>query len=516
MTQFTLTLRYLIVVLFLKAMLMLAFIAVGSVALAPDEAQYWTWSQALDWGYYSKPPGIAYQMALGTWFFGNTEIGVRFGAVILALVMPLALYRCARNAGLSEATAAWTGLIMALTPIGILASLLATTDGGFIVCWILSIGELARALQKDRPPRYLLLGGIVAIGAFFKWPAYIAWIVVMVGWTLYPTWRSRRVLGGVLVSLLGMAPSFIWNMQNGWPTFKHVGATILVPSVASASQRVFTGNPGDFIGAQLALVTPFIFVLLFVAGWHHLRRTRAPTSIAFCGGLSICIIAVYVIASFTKKIQGNWCVYAYPPGFIMVAWYAFDQAPRARRWVMIGLVLSVVGTAIGMTLPAGQRHAVVGLGRLPYKANPWRHTLGWAELETALLEAGWNSDADFVFAHTYQATSLLSFYNAAQKRAYFLNLGTARKNQFSYWPSMADEQVGETGYFAWMENIDRLEVDKLLIIDRYVELLSDYFERVTFVGEHSLYSVGQRPAKAVYLYRCEGYNGVEPAEVAKY
>ena len=29
------------------------------ITLYIDEAQYWTWAQHLDWGYFSKPPGIA-------------------------------------------------------------------------------------------------------------------------------------------------------------------------------------------------------------------------------------------------------------------------------------------------------------------------------------------------------------------------------------------------------------------------------------------------------------------------
>jgi hypothetical protein len=31
-----------------------------------DEAQYWTWAQQLQWGYYSKPPVIAALIALTT------------------------------------------------------------------------------------------------------------------------------------------------------------------------------------------------------------------------------------------------------------------------------------------------------------------------------------------------------------------------------------------------------------------------------------------------------------------
>ena len=35
--------------------------------LSGDEAYYWDWGRNLDWGYYSKPPGIAWLMAPAIW-----------------------------------------------------------------------------------------------------------------------------------------------------------------------------------------------------------------------------------------------------------------------------------------------------------------------------------------------------------------------------------------------------------------------------------------------------------------
>ena len=36
-----------------------------------DEAQYWIWSQNPYFGYYSKPPLLAWLIALVCFFFGN-------------------------------------------------------------------------------------------------------------------------------------------------------------------------------------------------------------------------------------------------------------------------------------------------------------------------------------------------------------------------------------------------------------------------------------------------------------
>ena len=48
--------------------------------IGPDEAQYWRWSRTLDWGYYSKPPLIAWAIALTTasvreWRMGGPPVG---------------------------------------------------------------------------------------------------------------------------------------------------------------------------------------------------------------------------------------------------------------------------------------------------------------------------------------------------------------------------------------------------------------------------------------------------------
>ena len=37
-----------------------------------DEAQYWTWSQNLDFGYYSKPPMLPWVIGIFTILFGNS------------------------------------------------------------------------------------------------------------------------------------------------------------------------------------------------------------------------------------------------------------------------------------------------------------------------------------------------------------------------------------------------------------------------------------------------------------
>src|ERR1700739_722054 len=60
--------------------LRLLWLALQPADLFPDEAQYWIWSQQLALGYYSKPPLVAWLIALTTGVLGDSEFAVRLAA----------------------------------------------------------------------------------------------------------------------------------------------------------------------------------------------------------------------------------------------------------------------------------------------------------------------------------------------------------------------------------------------------------------------------------------------------
>ena len=63
--------------------------------LGVDEAQYWVWSQDLSFGYYSKPPLIAWIIGISHALFGHSSFGVRVFAPIIQFIITLILWRCA-------------------------------------------------------------------------------------------------------------------------------------------------------------------------------------------------------------------------------------------------------------------------------------------------------------------------------------------------------------------------------------------------------------------------------------
>lgn len=507
----------LLLLIVLKSMFMLFIILYGEIGLSPDEAQYWTWSQQLDWGYYSKPPGIALEILFGTMFFGNTELGVRTGALIIGFLLPIAVWLLAKRSGLDERRAFIAGVIMNFAPIGMIASLLATTDGPFILFWTFACVVIVDALWKEKNPNYLLFGLLIFFGALFKWPIYYLWLPVFIIAFFKERFRHSSIFLGMGISLLGLLPSIIWNSSRGWPTFLHVWKTMIGrQQFQAANPPLLKGNFWDFIGAQAALLSPILCIILIIALislWRH--RKSAPQSILFCGLLTTVALLSYSLIALAMKMQGNWCVFAYPTAIIVIAWWSTEGSKHRLTWIWIGVITSILFCMAGLAIPTLQSKNISIGFEIPYSANPFRECLGWRKLPSILDQVEAELHPDFLFAETYQMTSLTSFYNPSQQRAYFLNLGGARKNQFTYWKSMADEQLNRSGlYIKQVQNPLKHNLSES--ISHAQKKLRPYFSSVEFVGFYTIFSAYDIPSKGILLFHCIDYNGNEPPNVESY
>ncbi|MFA6915463.1 MAG: glycosyltransferase family 39 protein [Parachlamydiales bacterium] len=490
----------LIGIILIKTLAFGLYISQGYVGLGPDEAQYWTWSRHIDWGYYSKPPGIALQIAAGTAIFGDTELGVRFGSLVLAACIPLTIYALTFMGGLSRIIAFWAALAFAFSPLGMMSSLLAITDVGMALSWVLAAYWMIRCLRQNAEVNYIIPGLLIACGAIFKWPVYFFWTAVALGMLFLPALRSRTVIYGFLISLLGLVPVLIWNIQHDWVTFRHVGVTIAGGHGAElGTTLLMKGNVLEFLGAQMLLVSPILFILM-LCGWVYVyrhRKVEIPLLLRWGALTSSAFVAAFTAAACLQKIQGNWCVFAYLIVFPLIVWISL-------KWARIGIIFSLLLCVLLLSVPFLQDNGI-GLG---LRWSPFKHNMGWGKLSPGLLQKGYNPAKDFLFGESYQTTSLLSFYGPEQKKAYFLNLEGARHNQFDIWPGMKEEQLGKTGYFVQVvyKSPEDCDINKL-------KQLQEYFKKIECLG---LYPLLSSEAKFIRIWRCEEYNGTIPLQNTKY
>lgn len=495
----------LLALLSVKALWAIFMILYGQIQLSPDEAQYWTWSKQLDWGYYSKPPGIAWQIAAGTFFFGDSELGIRAGALIISLMTSIALYFLGKNAGLTERASFWTAVTLTFSLIGMAGACAATTDGGFVLFWILAWIILAKGWQEKQVPNFIVFGLLVMAGALFKWTIYAIWVPVVLSCIWQRGWFSKGMWIGILVSFLGLLPSVLWNYSHDWATFRHVGAQILGSSWGKSATAVSssTANPFDFFVSQVVLFSPFFFFLLLVGlKASFQQKTKIPSAIFYSAAAVLLILGSYQLLSFFQKIQANWATYLYPLASLIVGWYAVDFWKKGRRFLLFSTAFSLA-IVVGVTsIPLLQSGGFVSSST---KINPFKHQVGWELLSQRLNEVGYKPERHFLASDKYQMSSILSFYSPGKQRAYFLNLYARRNNQFTYWPSLADEQTGRSGFFVISE-YDLLDNNKEESIKMsYFSKLAPHFASVEFAGVFFL-----TKRKWAMIFICNEFNGNLP------
>src|SRR5436190_8287489 len=106
----------------------------STVDLFFDEAQYWAWSREPAFGYFSKPPLLAWTIALAEHICGSSEACIRAPAPIFYFGTSLLVYAVARQ--LYDAQVAfWSALSAALATGCVFSARIISTDVPLLFFW---------------------------------------------------------------------------------------------------------------------------------------------------------------------------------------------------------------------------------------------------------------------------------------------------------------------------------------------------------------------------------------------
>eukprot|EP01137_Pigoraptor_chileana_P002889 Opistho-2@42363 len=121
----------------------IAIVIATPMEIGPDEAQYWRWSRTLDFGYYSKPPLIAWIIAASTAVFGDGESAIRLPSPILHGIAAMFLFLLGKQA-FNPRVGAWAAALYLLMPGITLSSTIMSTDAVLLPAWAAAIYFLWR------------------------------------------------------------------------------------------------------------------------------------------------------------------------------------------------------------------------------------------------------------------------------------------------------------------------------------------------------------------------------------
>ena len=149
---------------------------ISPIELSVDEAQYWHWSQNLDYGYFTKPPLIAWAIALSTNIFGNEEWAVRLFSPIIHFFISIILWAITQFAfGLKAGRIA--ALLWIFTPAASLGSFIISTDTPLLLFWSLALLFIFKTFKDNSYISVSFAGASLGLAFLSKYAALYFFII---------------------------------------------------------------------------------------------------------------------------------------------------------------------------------------------------------------------------------------------------------------------------------------------------------------------------------------------------
>jgi dolichol-phosphate mannosyltransferase len=398
----------------------------GQIELLPEETYYWNYSRHLDIGYLDHPPMVAWLIRLGTSLFGNTEFGVRVGALSCGVVTALCVFRLTRNL-FGERSALLALLMVQVLPFFFLSGMLMTPDAPLTAAWAASLYYFERALIAERRSAWICAGLTLGLGMLSKYTIGLLSLAIAVFMLVDPAarrWfrRWQPYTAGLLAAAV-FAPVIVWNAEHDWVSFafqtsrrlaerprfalhKLIGAAVvlLTPTgVLAVADTVFRGRPSSAAKPGDAAVT---------RAWRMLQ-------------LAVLVpLSVFVLFSLRHEVKLDWSGAPWLAALPLIAG-ALADAPGSRSGFGRRLRAAWPPTIAVLLLfyGAGFYYLVKGIPGLGYSQQTelvpvgWRDLGGQIERIAAAIRGQQPHGLLIVGMDRYAIASELAFYSSDQSRA---------------------------------------------------------------------------------------------------
>src|SRR5215470_5217477 len=450
----------------LAAALLLVLTAVRLIALTFstvdlffDEAQYWAWSREPAFGYFSKPPLLAWTIALAERVCGSSEACIRAPAPMLYFGTSLLVYAVARQLYDSR-TAFYAALSIALATGTAFSARIISTDVPLLFFWALALLAYVKLINGGDMRWSAVLGVALGLGLLAKY----AMIYFLIGIAL-AAWldrdarrltRSPALWLALPIALVIIAPNILWNIDNGLATFRHTGDNIQGGGIALDPLKGL-----EFIAAQFIVFGPIVFAL--------------PP------------LVLVTATGFVTRALANWAAPAFISAAVVVV--AILVRGRAWKWLAASLAIGVVAQVALLTGDTlATRLSLPGLAN----GDLYHRTLGWRALGERAGALARQAGARTIVGEARDDVASLSYYWRDQPE------------QVLSWPhtSEPDHQFDLTRALSEAAPLPILFVSRCASTPR----LNAQFTGVEPLGSFQA-STGPTTARTYFAFRLEGWRG---------
>jgi len=426
----------------LVALLLVRFWFGQTFELSGQEAYLWQQGHGtnLSLAYWERGPFVPWLIRIGTTFFGDTELGVRWLAAVSCCLSGFILFYLARH-WFSARCAFWTIVLFIVIPMFAWKLSFMTEATASIGLMAVTMLAFCRSVEQDRLGWWVL--GAVACGlGLLVGLANIWWVVgLLLYFVIAPERRARlcefRLWGMVALTILFLLPIVIWWWELQVADVAH--AHILN---AWAPSRGFSLNHGfSFIWKEIFYLSPVFFVVLVGVLWNLGRQLWEDSRYALLFCLAAPGLVWQNIAAFFSESRFELVPALCLPLVLLAGCFLLPlTTDRKYRWLCWGVI-----ALAGLQSLAGLNPFYFGRG----DGESWKirrtqsgenvtgfyadkRQISWRNLADGIQGLQRDLGATLVIADTPETASALSFYLPRNPFVY-VESRSGLITQFDFW-----------------------------------------------------------------------------------
>ena len=459
-----------------------------------DEAYYYHWSLDLDWGYYSKPPVVAWVIAFFTSIFGDTSFAVKLGAPLLYAGAAVFVYQIAEKLAGPRA-ACFSGWVFLTSILVGYNSLFITTDAPLLFFWAATLWAFVMSQQDSiegsKSTGYWWLTGLFCgLGMLSKYTMGVLPLSLFLYLLSSESGRAQlKTLGPWIAAIsagLIFSTNIIWNFQNEFVALRHTS------EISGVSSNWF--NPGkllEFLAAQFLVFGP-VWAWLFVRGAWNEGKSKdqgARNSPKILWFAILPLLAVISLQALLSHAFVNWAGPIYIAASVLVGMTLSSRTDRL--WVWGGTVNLIL-----LSLFSHWPILMDGIGIERDKSiDPYFRVLGWDQVAEQ-VEPFIQDESLLLASESRKLLAVLGFY-AMPGEFRLARWSEDPENIRDYYDlrvNLRDYQSNTDQRFLWVSE------------DQPEQSLLSAFQSSQYLGSIEVpvyYNLSQK----VYLYRLQGFLG---------
>lgn len=358
-----------------------------------DEAYYHLWGEHLALGYYDHPPMVALMTWLSSKLFSGT-LGVRFMTIVASCLSLFVIWKIAQgttakrlpqcdNTRLpqcdspttdnSQLTTLNSPLLFFTIACSVVMfniyGFVATPDASLILFSALFLLVYQQYLEESTWSRATLMGLMMALMVYSKYHAFLfLGLIVLSNLKLL---KDGKFYVACLVALALLMPHIIWQVNNGFPSFRY--------HLSGRSEPFRWSYFLEYLPNQLLIFNPFTFgavVCVLIEDGDGVRippdpfkrgRSEALQTIdeVFERGLRFILIGFFFffwLMSFRGHVEPHWTIVCVIPAVVLVYRKALVDnklIKYVKRFILPSLLL-VVAVRLSMLTPLATRFGFYG------------------------------------------------------------------------------------------------------------------------------------------------------------